>query len=69
MEKGKPKAFIVDVKVFQLLQVMIDNLINREAEPEDALLATSEAFQRLLSQVETETESPSTNWKGELRAL
>jgi len=69
MEKGKPKAFVVDVEVFRLLQVMVDNLINQNAEPEDALLATSEAFHRLLSQVEAEDETPATHWRRELHAI
>jgi hypothetical protein len=47
----------------------MDNLINREAEPEEALLATSEALQRLLSQVEAEGETPLSDWREELRAL
>jgi hypothetical protein len=68
-EKGEPKAVIVDVKVFRQLQVIMDNLIDRETEPEEALLAASEAFQRLLSQVEAEGETPSTNWREELRGL
>lgn len=69
MEKGKPKAFVVDIQVFQLLQVMVDNLIHRDAEAEDALLAASETFQRLLAQVEAEEETPSPHWREELHAL
>lgn len=69
IEKGEPKAFIVDVKVFRLLQVIVNNLVNRDAEPEDALLATSDAFQRLLSQVEAGSETPSANWRKELHEL
>jgi len=67
-EKGEPKAVIVDVNVFRQVQVIMDNLINRETEPEDALLAASEAFQRLLSQVETEDETSSADWREKLRA-
>jgi len=66
LEKGYPKAFVVDVKVFQGLKIILDNLLNREPEIEDALLATSKAFQRLLSSIEKEDSQPSSDWKKEL---
>lgn len=69
MEQGKPKAVLIDIAVLRQLQVIVDNLLNREAEPEDAVLATSEAFHRLLAKVEAETPTPSKDWRMELRAL
>jgi hypothetical protein len=63
LEKGIPKALIVDFTVFQRLKILLDNLLNREPEPEDALIAASESFQKLLSSVKTE---PSSNWRKEL---
>jgi len=69
MENGKSKAFVVDAKVFQRLQVILDNLLRREPETEDALIATSKAFQKLLAQVEVEKDKPSSSWREELRAL
>ncbi|MEW6104454.1 MAG: hypothetical protein AB1630_11690 [bacterium] len=66
LEKGLPKAFVVDVKVFKCLKTLVDNLLEKEQEPEDVLLATSKAFQRLLNSVEKEDSKPSSNWRKEL---
>ncbi|MDI6794870.1 MAG: hypothetical protein QME81_18720 [bacterium] len=69
MEHGKPKAFVVDIKVFQQIQIVLDNLLHRQPEAEDTLIATSEAFQKLLKQVDAEKGSPSSDWRRELRGL
>ncbi|MEW6097176.1 MAG: hypothetical protein AB1567_11760 [bacterium] len=66
LEKGCPKAFVVDVKAFQMLKILIDNLLNQQQEPEDVLLSTSKAFQRLLNSVEKEDSKPSLDWRKEL---
>ncbi|MBU1262040.1 hypothetical protein KKG61_04280 [bacterium] len=69
LEKGRPKAFVVDVKVFQGLRIILDNLLNREPELENVLLETSKAFQRLMSSVEKEDSKPSSDWRKELYEL
>ncbi len=51
MEYGKPKAFVVDINVFRQIQIILDNLQHREEESEDIVIATSKAFQKLLSHV------------------
>jgi len=63
LEKGTPKALIVDLAVFQRLKILLDNLLNKEPEPEDALIAASESFQRLLTLNKAE---PSSDWRREL---
>jgi len=68
-EHGEPKAFVVDINVFRQIQIVLDNLQHRDAESEDTLIATSKAFQKLLSQVEKEDSSPSSDWRRELRAI
>ncbi|MFH1860702.1 MAG: hypothetical protein ABH870_06805 [bacterium] len=68
-EHGKPKAFVVDINVFRQIQIILDNLQHQETEAEDTVIATSKAFQRLLSQVEKEDNSPSSDWRRELRAI
>lgn len=66
LEKGHPMAFVVDIKVFQRLKIILDNLLNQEPEPEDALLATSKAFQKLLCSVKNEGSNPSSDWRKKL---
>ncbi len=43
------------------------NLLNREGEPEDAILAASAVLQRLVTQARQ--ESPSPDWERELDEL
>ncbi len=69
MEQGKPKAFVVGIKAFQQIQIILDNLLHQESEAEDTLIATSNAFQKLLRQVDKEKPAPSSDWRQELRAL
>jgi len=45
------------------MELIVDNLLNRESEPEDAILAASAVLQRLVAQARQEPASP--NWKEE----
>jgi hypothetical protein len=66
-EDGEAKAVLVDITSFDQMELIIDNLLNRDEEPEDAILAASAVLQRLVTQARQ--ESPSSNWERELDEL
>jgi len=53
-EGGEAKAVVVDITSFAQMELIMDNLLNREEEPEDAILAASAVLQRLLAQARSE---------------
>ena len=63
-EDGQPKAVLVDMASFAQMELIIDNLSNREEEPEDAILAASEVLRGLVARVRE--EKASYNWRQEL---
>ncbi len=67
-EQGEPKAVLVDFTTFQRLAFILDNLQNRGPEPEDAVLAESPEFHRLVERVRAVAE-PRPDWKRELDEL
>ena len=66
-EGGKAKAVLVDITSFEQMELIIDNLLNREEEPEDAILAASAVPQRLVAQARQEPAS--LNWERDLDEL
>jgi len=64
---GEATAVLVDVTTFAQIELILDNLLNREKEPEDAILAASQILDRLLAQVRQ--EALSTDWEQELDEL
>jgi hypothetical protein len=66
-EDGEAKAVLVDITSFDQMELIIDNLLNREEEPEDAILAASAVLQRLVTQARQ--EPPSSDWERELDEL
>jgi hypothetical protein len=66
-EGGEAKAVLVDITSFDQMELIIDNLLNRDEEPEDAILAASTVLQRLVAQARQ--ESPSSDWERELDEL
>lgn len=66
-EGGEAKAVLVDITSFDEMELIIDNLLNREEEPEDAILAASAVLQRLVTQARQ--EPPSSDWERELDEL
>ena len=66
-EGGEAKAVLVDVTSFAQMELIMDNLLNREEEPEDAVLAASTVLQRLIAQARQ--EPPSTDWERDLDEL
>ena len=63
-EGGQPKAVLVDIASFAQMELIIDNLSNREEEPEDAILAASEVVRGLVARAKEERASY--NWQQEL---
>jgi len=66
-EEDEAKAVLVDITSFAQMELIIDNLVNREEEPEDAILAASAVLQRLVAQARQELPSP--DWERELDEL
>ncbi|HNT77160.1 MAG TPA: hypothetical protein PKH77_19285 [Anaerolineae bacterium] len=67
-EHQQPKAVLVDIAVFKRLMFLLDNLLNRTSEPEDAVLAESPDLHRLVEWVQA-TAQPSPQWEQELDEL
>lgn len=66
-EGGEPKAVLVDIASFAQVELILDNLLNREEEPEDDLLVASDALRQLLA--EARAQPPSLDWERELDEL
>ena len=66
-EGSEAKAVLVDITSFGQMELIMDNLLNREEEPEDTILAASAVLQRLVAQARQEPSSP--NWEQELDEL
>ncbi|MFQ5811597.1 MAG: hypothetical protein ACE5I2_00155 [Anaerolineae bacterium] len=66
-EEGKVKAFLVDAASFAQIELILENLLNREGEPEDTILAASAVLQRLAAQARQEPSSP--DWNGPTSSL
>jgi hypothetical protein len=67
-EGNQPKAVLVDIDTFRQLDFVLDNLMNREPEPEDALLSESSELRRLVASIKR-TAHASPNWEQELNEL
>jgi len=67
-EGNQPKAVLVDIDTFRQLDFVLDNLMNREPEPEDALLSESSELRRLAVWVK-QTAHASPKWEQELDEL
>lgn len=66
-EQGEPKAVLVDVESFARIQLVLDNLMDRSLEPEDAILAASGILGKLVK--EALATPPSGDWERELDEL
>ena len=66
-ESGEAKAVLVDITSFAQMELIMDNLVNREEEPEDAILAASAVLQRLVARARQEPPSP--DWERDLDEL
>ncbi len=67
-EDGKETAVVVDIKSFQQIQLILDNLLNREQEPEDAVVAEAQIlWQRMIQKAQAEDKT--SDWVAELYDL
>jgi len=66
-EGGEIKAVLVDIASFAQIELILENLLNREEEPEDAILAASNLLKQLVTRAQQ--EPPSVNWQRELHDL
>jgi hypothetical protein len=66
-EGRQPKAVLVDVESFAVVETIMENLLNREGELEDAILAASGILKRLADRADRET--PAFDWERELDEL
>jgi len=67
-EHGEPKAILVDLATFKKIEFILDNLLNREPEPEDDIIAQSAELKRIIERVKAIAE-PSPDWRKELDEL
>ena len=67
-ERNEPKAVLVDIATFKRLEFLLDNLLDREPEPEDAVLSESDELRQLVEWVKATTQI-SPDWEQELREL
>ncbi len=61
------QGVLVDIKTFAQIELILDNLLNRNPEEEDAFLADSMQLKQILANAQQEL--PSSNWEAELEAL
>ncbi|QTA80918.1 Uncharacterized protein dnl_32350 [Desulfonema limicola] len=66
-ENNTAKAVMVDIISFEKIEIILDNLMNRESETEDSILAASGMLKNLITQARN--SRPSENWKAELNEL
>ena len=66
-ENEEPKAFLVDVKSFEKIERLLDNVFNLEEEPEDRALVASGILKELVEEVEN--QEPSLDWRSEIDNL
>jgi len=66
-ENDEAKAVVVDMATFEKVEMILDNLMNREAEPEDSLLRSSGLLKKLVN--EAQNTPPSGDWRAELDEL
>ena len=66
-EDNEAKAVMVDMATFEKVEMILDNLMNRDAEAEDNLLRSSGLLEKLLN--EARKTPPVKDWRSELEEL
>ena len=61
-------SLMADIGTFRRLQFILDNLLNREEEPEDEVIAASDWLKGVLKELD-EFSEPSVDWEKELDAI
>jgi len=64
---GEARSVLVDIASFSQIETIMDNLLNREGESEDAVLASSRVLKQMVAQ--SRQASPSHDWEKELDDL
>lgn len=54
----------MDMESFEKIEMILDNLINRDLEPEDNILAASVLFQKIVN--DAKKIEPAGDWRKEL---
>ena len=67
-EHGQPTAVVVDLDTFKRLELILDNLLSREPEPEDTLIAEAAELKQLIAQVQA-VATPMPDWKQVINEL
>lgn len=68
-EQDKESAVLVDIVTFRKMQLIIENLIHRETEVEDKLLANEKDLLDDLIETCIQKKNYSEDWRAELDAL
>ena len=66
-QDNEPKAVMVDMDSFDKIELILDNLTLREAEPEDAFLVASGLLEKLVE--EAKASPVSQDWVKDLDAI
>ena len=67
-EGDEVTAVVVDIDTFRKIEIILDNLFNREGEPEDELIASASAlWQRMIH--DAKQDENRTDWLTELYDL
>jgi hypothetical protein len=67
-EADQPTAVVVDIESFRQIEMILDNLLNRQGEPEDEVIAAASAlWQRAIAQADENGDSA--DWITELNEL
>ncbi len=70
-ERGKAKAFIVDIEKYREFEALVDNLINLREEDEDSLFDDAGILEKLAAKAKVELTAATRipKWEDELDAL
>jgi len=66
-ENDEEKAIMIDIESYKKIELILDNLINREEESEDKILVASDLLKKLIS--ETRKTTSDMDWRTELNAI
>ncbi len=66
-EGGEAKAVMVDVESFAQVELVLENLLNRDLESEDAIFASSDILKRLVA--DAQDLPPVADWEAALNEL
>lgn len=67
-ERGKKRAVLVDIEIFEQLEMILDNLLNRKSEAEDKIIAEAEILKKIISKYQN-SDILNINWRKELDEL